>query len=220
MAAVAAPHILRRLHPFELAGRVALVTGGSRGLGFAVARELVTAGARVAVCARDEARLERARELLGGDVLAVPCDVGDRAEVDALVARIEAELGPVELLVNNAGVISVGPLPTQDVAEFEQALATQLWGLVNCTLAVLPVARRAASSRRCGEARRRSRSACTRSSPRVSQASRPGSPPSSWARRTGCCRRSAAPAAGAAARSTRRSIAPASSRSGAGPPPS
>ena len=138
VAAVAAQHVSRRLHPFELAGRVALVTGGSRGLGLAVARELVTAGARVAVCARDEARLERARELLGGDVLAVPCDVGDRTEVAAMVARIEAELGPVELLVNNAGVISVGPLPTQDVAEFEQALATQLWGLVNCTLAVLP----------------------------------------------------------------------------------
>jgi NAD(P)-dependent dehydrogenase (short-subunit alcohol dehydrogenase family) len=137
-AAAAAHRVSLRLRALELDGRVALVTGGSRGLGFAIARELVAAGAQVAVCARDEAGLERAREALGGRVLAVPCDVGDRAQVDALVSRVEAELGPVELLVCNAGVISVGPLGTQDVAEFELALATQLWGLVNCSLAVLP----------------------------------------------------------------------------------
>ena len=138
MAAVAARHILRRLHPFELAGRVALVTGGSRGLGFAVARELVTAGARVAVCARDEARLERARELLGGrrarGAVRRRRPGGGRRTRRPHRGRAR----PGGAAREQCGVISVGPLPTQDVAEFEQALATQLWGLVNCTLAVLP----------------------------------------------------------------------------------
>ena len=82
--AAAATRLVRRARSVDLEGRVALVTGGSRGLGFALAHELARNGARVAICARTEAPLERARsrlQAMGGDVLAVPCDVSDRVQV-------------------------------------------------------------------------------------------------------------------------------------------
>jgi NAD(P)-dependent dehydrogenase (short-subunit alcohol dehydrogenase family) len=127
---------LRRLGTWELEGRVALVTGGSRGLGFALARELQAKGARVAICARGVEQLEEAGRKLR--VLAVPCDVGDRDQVAALVERVEADHGPIELLVNNAGVIGVGPLATQTHDDLAETLGVHLWGAVNCTFAVLP----------------------------------------------------------------------------------
>jgi NAD(P)-dependent dehydrogenase (short-subunit alcohol dehydrogenase family) len=137
-AAVAAEKAWKRVHAYDLDGKVALVTGGSRGLGFALCRELRDRGARVATCARGEEQLEEAARLLGDDVVAIPCDVADRAQVEALVRDVEAQLGPVDVLVNNAGVISVGPLETQTHADFEEMLAIQLRGTINTTLAVLP----------------------------------------------------------------------------------
>jgi NAD(P)-dependent dehydrogenase (short-subunit alcohol dehydrogenase family) len=137
-AAAGAREAFRRSRTIDLDGRVALVTGGSRGLGFALARELRSRGARVVICARGAEQLERAREKLGRDVLAVPCDVADREQVRDLVAVATERFGAVDVLVNNAGVIAVGPLQTQTVADFEEMLAIQLWGVVNCTFAVLP----------------------------------------------------------------------------------
>ncbi|MGY1603992.1 SDR family NAD(P)-dependent oxidoreductase [Geodermatophilus sp. SYSU D00815] len=130
----------------QLTGRVALVTGASRGLGLALARELVRRGCRVAVCARDPEELERARADLardGGDVLAVPCDVSDREQVEALVARVVDEYGSLDVLVTNAGVIQVGPLATMRVEDFEDALGVMFWGVALPTLAALPHLRRA-----------------------------------------------------------------------------
>jgi NAD(P)-dependent dehydrogenase (short-subunit alcohol dehydrogenase family) len=125
-------------HAYDLEGKVALVTGGSRGLGFALCRELRDRGARVATCARGEEQLDEAARLLGGDVLAIPCDVADRGHVESLVAAVESQLGPVDVLVNNAGVIAVGPVETQTHADFDEMLAIQLGGTINTTLAVLP----------------------------------------------------------------------------------
>jgi NAD(P)-dependent dehydrogenase (short-subunit alcohol dehydrogenase family) len=138
VAALAARETWRRLHAIDLAGRVAVVTGGSRGLGYALVQELLERGALVATCARGEEQLGRARRRLGGGLLAVPCDVADPEQVDAFVARVAAELGPIDVLVNNAGVISVGPLATQTKADFAEQLDIQFWGVVHCTLAVLP----------------------------------------------------------------------------------
>jgi 3-oxoacyl-[acyl-carrier protein] reductase len=88
--------------PSELEGQVALVTGGGRGIGANVARELVSAGMRVAVAARSADQVEElARET---DGLAIVADVSTRAEVDAMVAKVESELGPIDLLVANAGI--------------------------------------------------------------------------------------------------------------------
>ena len=125
----------------DLYGEVALVTGGSRGLGFLLACELARAGCRVTICSRDAAELERARadlEARGADVLAVTCDVGDPASVERLVRDTIARWGRVDIVVNNAGIIQVGPMRALSRAEFEEALGINFWGVVNPTLAVLP----------------------------------------------------------------------------------
>ena len=133
-AAFAAEKIVKRVNALDLHGTRAVVTGGSRGLGFALARELRRHGARVAICARGEEQLFRARAKLGDDVTAIPCDVADRAQVEAFID----EVGPVDVLINNAGVIAVGPWQTQTIDDFREMLDIQFWGVVHTTLAVLP----------------------------------------------------------------------------------
>lgn len=128
-------------HPQRLAGGVALITGGSRGLGLLVAQELGRKGMRVVICARDEEELERARQSLaadGIDVTALPGDVTDREGLRTLVADVEENLGPVEVLVNNAGIIMVGPVETMGVEDFGRAMDTIFWGALHAADAVLP----------------------------------------------------------------------------------
>src|SRR5215211_785939 len=142
IGAVAAGRLLPRAA--DLRGEVAFVTGGSRGLGFLIARELGRAGCRVAICARDTAELERAQVDLqreGGEVLALRCDVTDRADVERAVAEVVRAFGRIDVLVNNAGIIQVGPLATMTEADFEQAMAAMFWGVTYPTLAVLPAMR-------------------------------------------------------------------------------
>ena len=89
----------------ELTGKIALVTGGSRGIGKGIAEELAAAGARVAVVARDQGRAQTAAETLAGSGHGgFGCDVSDDAAVEALIKNVEEQLGPIEILVNNAGV--------------------------------------------------------------------------------------------------------------------
>jgi NAD(P)-dependent dehydrogenase (short-subunit alcohol dehydrogenase family) len=129
----------------DLSGRVAVVTGASRGLGFLLAREFAAQGCRVAICARDAEELRSAGAALereGAEVLTVQCDVTDRAETDALVATVLDRFGSVDVLVTNAGVIQAGPLPTMRLEDFEDALAVMFWGVVLPTLAALPHLRR------------------------------------------------------------------------------
>src|SRR5687767_3522041 len=86
-------------------GAAAIVTGGSRGLGFLIARELAREGCRLAICARDRDELERARldlERCGAEVIAIRCDVADPVASANLVAETERRLGPLDILVNNA----------------------------------------------------------------------------------------------------------------------
>jgi NAD(P)-dependent dehydrogenase (short-subunit alcohol dehydrogenase family) len=129
----------------EMSGRVALVTGGSRGLGFLLARELAREGCRVVICARDVEELDRARSALereGATVLAVAADVSSRDDVAHLVDRTLETFGALDLLVLNAGVIQVGPVRTMRVEDFEDALGVMFWGVVLPTLASLPHLRR------------------------------------------------------------------------------
>jgi short-subunit dehydrogenase len=131
----------RRRISFPIRGRVALVTGGSRGLGFVLARELGLRGARVVLCARDEQALERARAALaadGIDATALPVDVTDEDGVAGLVADVEENVGPVELLVNNAGIIQVGPVETMDLNDYRRAMDTMFFGALHAAEAVLP----------------------------------------------------------------------------------
>ncbi len=142
--------VLRSRRTIDLAGKVVVITGGSRGLGLVLARALVERGARVAICARDEAELARAqRELveLGGDVFSAPCDVTDRDDVLRFIAMVEDDFGAIDVLINNAGTIQVGPLELMTADDFEQALAVNLRGPLHAMLAVLPAMRRRGAGR-------------------------------------------------------------------------
>ena len=132
---------LRRPRRYELAGRTILITGGSRGLGLALAREAAAQCARVAICGRDPASLERARAALlrsGAAIAAFTCDVSDRAEVEQLIAAVQQRFGAIDMLINNAGVIEVGPASVMSIDEFDEAMRTNFWGVLFPTLAVLP----------------------------------------------------------------------------------
>jgi short-subunit dehydrogenase len=131
----------RRRDRHALTGEVAVVTGGSRGLGRLIAEELSRQGCRIVVCARDRTELEETKQslgALGAEVLAVVCDVQDPDDLHRLVAATLERFGRIDLLVNNAGIIQVGPAQELQVADFEKALSTIFWGTVRTTLAVLP----------------------------------------------------------------------------------
>lgn len=98
---------------FSFAGKVVLVTGGSRGLGLLLARQLAAEGAHLALVARSPGDLKHAADELrrrGAEVLALPADVGDQAQIEAAVAETIRRYGRLDVLINNAGVIQVGPL--------------------------------------------------------------------------------------------------------------
>jgi NAD(P)-dependent dehydrogenase (short-subunit alcohol dehydrogenase family) len=125
----------------EWAGKVAVVTGGGSGIGLAIAQALARQGADVAIASRDAAKLEAAAAQIrpsGHRVLAVPCDVGDRAQVRALAARVETELGPVDLVCANAGATSVGRLLDHRDEDWDWAIDVNLRGATNCVQAFYP----------------------------------------------------------------------------------
>jgi NAD(P)-dependent dehydrogenase (short-subunit alcohol dehydrogenase family) len=132
----------------DLCGQVALVTGGGRGIGRAIAVALARAGAKVAVLARSPEQLAGTAAGItaaGGRAVALPADVTDQAAVEAAVAEAERQLGPVDLLVNNAGVGGpVGPLAESDPDAWWRCVEVNLRGPLLCSRAVLPgmVARR------------------------------------------------------------------------------
>jgi NAD(P)-dependent dehydrogenase (short-subunit alcohol dehydrogenase family) len=132
----------------ELTGRVAIVTGGGRGIGRAIALELASVGASVAVVARSvDQTAETVEEIVkfGGLAVAVPADVSDPESVERMIRDVVRALGPVDLLVNNAGVSGpFGPIAETDPAEWWRCQEVNLRGPLLCTRAVLPgmVARR------------------------------------------------------------------------------
>lgn len=124
-----------------MAGKVALVTGASRGVGLAIARRLGQMGASVAICSRDAQRIESAREQLqseGSKVFAAPADVGSAGEVESLVKNAEKVLGPIEILVNNAGIGYFGPTHEADEANWDAVLGTNLKAVFLLSRAVAP----------------------------------------------------------------------------------
>ena len=147
----AAARALRRRPPIQFRDRVAVITGGSRGLGLLLARELAAEGARLAILARDAAELDLARRelaALGGlRVLALPCDVGNREEVEWAINAAAERFGRLDVLVNNAGTIQVGPLEHMTVEDFEEAMRVHFWGPLYTTLAAAPHLRRRGNGR-------------------------------------------------------------------------
>jgi short-subunit dehydrogenase len=138
---VMAKSILRKMSEYDLANKTVLITGGSRGLGLILARQFGREGARVIICARDEQELDRARIDLqnrGTEVLALKCDITSSSEVSEMLTGIHHRLGNIDVLINNAGVIQVGPIEVMTRQDFEQAMNTHFWGPLNTILAILP----------------------------------------------------------------------------------
>ncbi len=125
----------------DLGGQAVLITGGSRGLGLALAQEFGRHGCRLALCARDADELSRAREGLqasGFEVHTVACDLTETAQVNRLIAEVTAHYGQIDILVNNAGIIEVGPVQNMQRRDFEDAMNVDFWGVLDTILAVLP----------------------------------------------------------------------------------
>jgi 3-oxoacyl-[acyl-carrier protein] reductase len=125
-----------------LKNKVALVTGGSKGIGKAVARGLLEEGARVAICARTRAELDAAcgdlQKNTGGDVFAVAGDLTREADVKKIVDATIGRFGRIDILVNNAGAAPGGLLLDLTEADWEQALQLKFMGYVRCMKAVIP----------------------------------------------------------------------------------
>lgn len=132
---------LRFKRRIDLAGKVVLITGGSRGLGLVLARELAGVGADVAICARDSDELDRARQEIRGygvDVLGVLCDVTKRQQVEGMIQGITTHFGRIDVLINNAGTISVGPMETMTIEDYEESMQLHFYAPLYTTMAVLP----------------------------------------------------------------------------------
>lgn len=139
--ALAIRELIARAREEDLSGQVALITGGSRGLGLAIAHELAGEGCRLAICARDVDELKRSAselERAGAEAIAITCDVANEQDVRTMVDQVMARYGRIDLLVTNAGVIEVGQFARQDVADFRQAMDVMFWGTLHPILAVLP----------------------------------------------------------------------------------
>ncbi len=137
--------LLQRKQRYILRDRVVFITGGSRGLGLVMAREFGARGARVAICARNQEQLDRAAEDLrarGVQAYPVRCDVTRREDVEDALQKVAANFGEVDVLVNNAGAIAVGPIDSVTVEDYEESLNTHFWAPVYTTMAVLPKMRR------------------------------------------------------------------------------
>jgi short-subunit dehydrogenase len=125
----------------SIAGRVALVTGGSRGLGLELARTLAREGCSLILVARNSEELERAAADLkqyGTEVKTISCDLRKRDEIASMVESAKAAFGRIDILVNNAGEITVGPVDAFDEDDFVQAMDLMFWAGVRATLALLP----------------------------------------------------------------------------------
>jgi NAD(P)-dependent dehydrogenase (short-subunit alcohol dehydrogenase family) len=132
---------IRRAYDFS--GKSVVITGGSRGLGLVLARQLAADGARITLIARDENELRRAADDIhdrypSADVLIMPADVGQREDVERAVARTIAQYGGIDVLINNAGIIQVGPLDHMKLSDYDDAMKTHFWGPLFLVLATLP----------------------------------------------------------------------------------
>lgn len=135
---------------FSFAGKAVLITGGSRGLGLVLARRICAEGGRVALLARDADELARAREELcrnGGEVLTVICDLSDRAQIENAFAHVVDRFGGIDVLINNAGIIEVGPLDHMQRVDFEKALTLHFWAAYELIMLAAPEMRRRGGGR-------------------------------------------------------------------------
>lgn len=130
-----------RQRRMDFKGKSVIIAGGSRGLGLILARKLAAEGAQLTLLARSVAELERVREELwasGSRVLAMTCDISVRDQVQAAVRRVVEEYGRIDVLVNAAGIIQVGPVDHMQITDYEHAMNTHFWGPLFTMEAVIP----------------------------------------------------------------------------------
>jgi NAD(P)-dependent dehydrogenase (short-subunit alcohol dehydrogenase family) len=143
IAAYAAMRGVQALALRRLRGKVVVVTGGSRGLGLELARQSLAQGARVAICSRHKRELNTAVRELAKDfgeqsVYAAGCDVTDGDDAQAFINDVNERFGGVDLLINNAGIIQVGPVELMNRDDYDESIATHFWGPFNTINAALP----------------------------------------------------------------------------------
>lgn len=143
-AVLAGARAMRNRHAISFEGRTVVITGGSRGLGLVMARQLAQEGARLCLIARDPGELDRARDHLplDAEVLTFRCDVRRRADVRLAMDQILERWSAVDVLINNAGIIQVGPLEHMTTEDFENAMATHFWGPLHLMFEAVPSMRR------------------------------------------------------------------------------
>ncbi len=150
-AAWAVSRLIRRSRAISFEGRVAVISGGSRGLGLLIARLLAAEGARLALLARDPGELERAADDIEGRgherPFIKPCDIRERLQAEQAIRDAAARFGRIDVLINDAGTIEVGPLEHMTVNDFETSMGVHFWGPLYLTLAVLPHLRRRPGAR-------------------------------------------------------------------------
>jgi NAD(P)-dependent dehydrogenase (short-subunit alcohol dehydrogenase family) len=142
--------IARSMRRMNFHGRHVLITGGSRGLGLVLARQFAAEGATITILARDDQELERAVMDIaarGADVAGIPCDVSDQWQIQRAIERSTARRGRLDVLINNAGQIRVGPIDHMSLKDFQEAMAVHLYGPLHAMLAVLPHMRIAGEGR-------------------------------------------------------------------------
>jgi len=126
---------------YPLRDKVVLITGGSRGLGLVLARHICARGGNVALVARDPEELARAKADLaprGGKVLIIECDLLDAEQIQSAVRRIIDRFGKIDILINNAGIIEVGPLEHLTQEDFERAMRLHFWAPYELISQIIP----------------------------------------------------------------------------------
>jgi short-subunit dehydrogenase len=133
--------ILAQKRKIEFRDKTVIITGGSRGLGLELSRLLAQEGAKLAICARDADELDRAKDELdsfGGKVYTQVCDITDKTQVEHFVENVRQAIGPVDVLINNAGIIIVTPYEHTTEDDFRDAMDTHFWAAFHMINAVLP----------------------------------------------------------------------------------
>lgn len=137
----AAKALLAQKRKIDFRNKTVIITGGSRGLGIELARLLAQEGANLAICARDQDELDRAQAELqqyGGFVYTQVCNITDKNQVDHFVENVRQAIGPVDVLINNAGVITVTPYEHATEDDFRESMDTNFWAAYYMINAVLP----------------------------------------------------------------------------------
>ncbi|MDJ1495312.1 SDR family oxidoreductase [Cytophagaceae bacterium DM2B3-1] len=146
----AAKSWIRMRRSFDVEGKVIVITGGTRGLGLSIARELASQKAKLAICSRNIEQLKDAEEELkdyGIDVLALRCDITKQRDVEEMMEQVYDHFGQIDVLINNAGIIEVGALDNQAKSDYEEAIRTHLYASIYTVYSALPYMRQTGRGR-------------------------------------------------------------------------